>query len=520
VSEVTGQCGGGVRLSWLGKITDAINIPAGGSRDVLLDFEVPCRPTDIEVSLIDEVRHFTVGSRIVSITPSLPDLDISDFNIPELRPEVCSGTSLVGSILIKALNCTQEVRGRIFDGTSGEVFASFGPETLNPGETIEPRFSFTVPHRMIPLKYTVERRTIEGWASVKTFSLDIKNIEPITKVGPLVAPDRMCAGIIIEPFINVIAERCPQTVRARLVDEATGEEIQPYGEIELESGGSATRKFPFRMPWKGVGIRAEVDRFDTVNEGWNRIEVVGEKIEQKTPATGVITGREVAAWARPGYPTTGSVMVRNDGECAGDIRVEGFIAEKGIMSETYTLASGESRTSVYSAMMPPIAMAGLLFRVSSMREKDFVETSSTVDVISAARAVLLEEGAAFINGGDEPYSYAGVVIARNVEWRGPRPVEEGTQITSMRPLEGMVKPYVFAGRVEPDQQNGVSFDSGSLVYLKMVTGVRNSWCIHGTLQNKDTDVMSYSKIGTPLVAAQSKLAGMTLEDLKKVARIG
>jgi len=384
VSEVTGQCGGGVRLSWLGKITDAINIPAGGSRDVLLDFEVPCRPTDIEVSLIDEVRHFTVGSRIVSITPSLPDLDISDFNIPELRPEVCSGTSLVGSILIKALNCTQEVRGRIFDGTSGEVFASFGPETLNPGETIEPRFSFTVPHRMIPLKYTVERRTIEGWASVKTFSLDIKNIEPITKVGPLVAPDRMCAGIIIEPFINVIAERCPQTVRARLVDEATGEEIQPYGEIELESGGSATRKFPFRMPWKGVGIRAEVDRFDTVNEGWNRIEVVGEKIEQKTPATGVITGREVAAWARPGYPTTGSVMVRNDGECAGDIRVEGFIAEKGIMSETYTLASGESRTSVYSAMMPPIAMAGLLFRVSSMREKDFVETSSTVDVISAA----------------------------------------------------------------------------------------------------------------------------------------
>lgn len=518
VRETGGMCEGEFHLEWLGMRTDVKPIPPGASVEIPLEFKVPRSPAGIEVSLVDDLRETTVGSLIASITPKIPDLRVSDFVIPKLvEPEVCHGATLDGSVSILVLGCAQKLRGKISDAVSGEVLASFEPRDYMPEEEIRLPFSFTMPARDVALIFVAERMVDQNWQVVKEISKGIGFRVPELTIGCMEVPERACSGVEVEPSLDVTGGKCPQRIRSRLIDEETAKEVHPYVTVDLGSNQSAVFKFPFTMAWRGMKLRAEVERFDPVNRVWSLIGEARGAMGQKVPATGVITATEVAEVARPGLPTSGSVTVENQGECVGDILVEGFVGEGKVIREIHTFEPSEIGTTIYSAMMPPAVKVPVAFRVGSMREGDFVQTSSAARAIAASRAVVLEDRMLSIHGGDEPYSYSGVIIARNVEWQGPRPIEEEAPITPLRPLKGTVRPYVFAGRVEPGGQSWVSFDPGSLVYLKMVTGVGNSWCVHGTLRGKDTKVMTYSAVGSPLVVALSKLAMLPIGELEKIA---
>lgn len=353
VSETGEECEGKGHLEWLDKRTDTFTIRPGGSREFTLPFTCPSEPKDIRVELVDEIRDETVASRVASIKPRIPELEVGEFELPEVPAEVCPGISVVGSVSSIVKNCSQMLRGRTVDEETGTVLADFGPDTYSPGEEISMDFSFRMPHRPVPLKAIFQRREVGKWKTIESVSTEVGYKSPETTIGDVIAPDEFCAGKTLSTSIGITADACPQRIRTRLVDEETGEEVRGWSAQRVAEGETAEFSDSFEMAWRRMPLRYDVQRYDPVADEWEQIGTRRTEVTQKKPATGVIVSKEIAEYGRPGWDTSGSCIVRNDGECAGDLLVEGFIAGRRMMSESYTLDPGDTRTPTYTATCPP-----------------------------------------------------------------------------------------------------------------------------------------------------------------------
>jgi len=502
VSETSGRCGGNFHLEWLDKSTKSISISAGGVKEVPLEFKVPRNSLDITVNLIDEERNTTVGTRVASIDPKVPEITPPKFEFEKRIPKnLCPGTKVSGNIIAEVKNCTQNIKGRIIDTVSGETFASFGPKKYSPGTEISPNFSFSMPYDKVMLKCIIYRKTPQDWKSVASATKEIGLKRPSTKVGSLEAPDRECAGFNVEPSIKVASEVCPQRLRSRLVDEETGNVVSSWSEKELKEGEKTSFKFPFEMPWRSIPIRADVERYNPVAGTWESIESKRKEIGQKTPATGVIVSREIAKYGRPGWSTSGSMVVRNDGECLGDVLVEGYIAGERMMSETYTLEPGETKTPTYAATMPAKINPEVSLVVKSQRKERMKPTSTEVGSIESERFVSVGSSNLLVKAGAEPIEYAGVIVARDVELEGPIEKERREPISFPK----KAVPVAFAGRVEPHERDVIGYAEDSLVYLRMRLSKSVSYTSFRRLEDRDTNEVVYSTLEEVRPAKPPKL---------------
>jgi len=490
VRETGGECEGKGHLEWLDKRTDTFTVSPGGSREFTLPFTCPSEPRDIRVELVDEIKDGTVASRVASIDPRIPKLEVGEFKLPEVPPEVCPGVSVAGSISSIARNCSQRLRGRTVDEGTGATLADFGPDTYSPGEEISMDFSFGMPHRSVPLRAIFQRREAGKWKTIESVSTEVGYRPSETTIGDMIAPDEFCAGKKLSTSIGITADACPQRIRTRLVDEETGEEIRGWSAQTVAEGETGEFSDSFEMAWRRMSLRYDVQRYDPVAGEWEQIGTRETEVAQKEPATGVIVSKEIAEYGRPGWDTSGSCIVRNDGECAGDLLVEGFIAGRRMMSESYTLGPGGTRTPTYTATCPPELYPAVELVVSSQREGRMVETWREMGSIEACRLVMLGSSDLKIKAGDKGLKHGGVIVARDVELEGPIEKERREPISFPK----RAVPVAFAGRVEPFETDTVRFAENSLVYLRMRMSRKISYISFGRLEDRDTDEVVYSTL--------------------------
>lgn len=79
VSETSGKCSAKGHLKWLGRKTNKFSVSPGSSKKIPLEFTVPNEPADISVELVDDVRGGVAGSRLASITPKMPEINLTPF---------------------------------------------------------------------------------------------------------------------------------------------------------------------------------------------------------------------------------------------------------------------------------------------------------------------------------------------------------------------------------------------------------------------------------------------------------
>jgi len=501
VSETGGECEGKGRLEWLGKRTDSFTIGAGGSREFTLPFTCPSEAKDIRVKLVDEIRNGTVGSRLASINPKIPELEVGEFKLPEIPSEVCPGISVAGSISSVVRNCSQMLRGRIVDGETGKVLADFGPDTYSPDEEITMDFSFKMPHRPVPLRAIFQRREAGKWGTIESVSREVGYSALETTIRSMIAPDEFCAGETVSTSIGITADSCPQRIRTRLVDEEAGEEVRGWSAKSVAEGETAEFSDSFEMAWRSMPLRYDVQRYDPVAGEWSQIGMRKSEIAQKKPATGVIVSKEIAEYGRPGWDTSGSCIVKNNGECTGDLQVEGFIAGERMMSESYTLDPGDTRTPTYTATFPPELNPAVELVVSSQRKGRMVETWRETGRIEASRFVFLRSSDLVIRGGSEGLEYAGIIAARDVELEGPMERERREPISFPK----RAVPVAFAGRVKPYETDTVRFAEDSVVYLRMKSSRKVSYVSFGRMEDRDTDEVVYSTLEEARPAKPPKL---------------
>lgn len=100
-------------------------------------------------------------------------------------PEVCAGIEIAGRVIAEARNCAQKIRGKIFDATSGEVFAEISEREVSPGERVPMEFSFNMPRRFVSLQAIIERYNPEEkkWETVETLYEGLDFREPKVEIG-------------------------------------------------------------------------------------------------------------------------------------------------------------------------------------------------------------------------------------------------------------------------------------------------------------------------------------------------
>lgn len=181
VRETGGECEAKFHLEYDSARTKTEILPPMGSTEVPIEFIVPGNPVDIVVELIDDITGKIVGTRIASINPRIPNVEVGDFDIPQLglSPSACPGVKLVGSVPIRVIGCAQELRGGVVDEVSGNVLSSFGPSIYEPGKDIKLDFSFTMPYRAIPLRALVEKQG-EVWKTIGVSTREIGCRVPAT----------------------------------------------------------------------------------------------------------------------------------------------------------------------------------------------------------------------------------------------------------------------------------------------------------------------------------------------------
>jgi len=482
--------------------SDSHELSEGESVDLPFSFTMPWKSVPLKVIIERRVGEewTAVGSKNVDVGLTEPASTIHSLDVPG---ELCPGTSFEGSTGATAERCNQTLRITVVNSDTGETVSRSDSVSLSEGETFNHSFSSEMPGSDLPLRAILERREEGTWRTVDTTEKTIGLIPLETSAGDLRAPSELCAGTTREASVAVTAESCSQRTRARFVDVEAGRVVQDWREKALGEGEEGTFTCSFTMPWRDLTLRADVERRNPVTGNWVGIASRSAEVAQKTPATGIapVEGREIPEFARPGYGLSGACEISNAGECEGNIRATATLEGNRIARNTWTLGPGESEELSFSTEMPPLNTATLDITVESARKRGMTTTQTFPSLIRAITSIILTEGQVSIHGG--PYKFAGIIVAEDVDVYGLRKPEE---IPVKIPEWAKARAVPFVGRVgSPPETRVITFEAGSLVYLRIRTTEKVSYGAYETLVDRDTKNVTYQAVEKPGLKALSRI---------------
>ncbi len=220
-------------------------------------------------------------------------------------------------------------------------------------------------------------------------------------------------------------------------------------------------------------------------------------ITLRTPPLPVAESLQIPKFARPGYNSSMSAIIRNAGQCEGRFKVEAMVAGNRVFSSNYVLDPNEETTVsvIFTVPGKDFSVILNLMRYQNGRAIKVGEISSPT--IKTVQTVTLnqEEGWLKIRAGESTLSYAGIIVGRDLEAKNI--VQEYVIPFAVLPIVPD-KAIAVAGSVAPYQEETIEFSS--IEGIRLTLSEKVSWVINGRVIDKDTDKINYGMGPATLIA--------------------
>lgn len=359
--------------------------------------------------------------------------------------------------------------------------------------------------------------------------IDLK--APEVELTNVTAPSEFCPGQLELPAaMYSAAKRCKSKVQARISVLDTALTTQDFDLVEGESRGLNTllnfdwdtvnnicnklNVLPDSSP--SVPVKFELFRYtDDIERraGINTepmipVDTVLRTMRMRRPGRLVLTDSQIPRKAQPGYSTSFSFTLRNEGECTGRFRTTVRSSPQVIFDTEDEFKPGETKTYSVSMVMPGF---DVIPKVSINR----TEGSKTRNLVKQnLQGILMNKvtkidprGGITIRAAESPIRFVG--FASGTGLKDSKGVES---IKTVKTLRGEKQYALLRGKVNPNDE--MNIPASVLEACEMKLSDPMSYVLVNNVIDKNTSRVKYSNNAASMMISRRRAAGMYKDFLK------
>jgi len=354
---------------------------------------------------------------------------------------------------------------------------------------------------------------------------------PEVELTNVTAPSEFCPGQLELPAaMYSAAKRCKSKVQARISVLDTVLTTQDFDLVEGESRGLNTllnfdwdtvnnicnklNVLPDSSP--SVPVKFELFRYtDDIERraGINTeplipVDTVLRTMRMRRPGRLVLIDSQIPKKAQPGYSTSFSFTLRNEGECTGRFRTTVRSSPQVIFDTEDEFKPGETKTYSVSMVMPGF---DVIPKVSINR----TEGSKTRNLVKQnLRGILMNKvtkidprGGITIRAAESPIRFVG--FASGTGLKDSKGVES---IKTVKTLRGEKQYVLLRGKVNPNDE--MNIPASVLEACEMKLSDPMSYVLVNNVIDKDASRVKYSNNAASMLISRRRAAGMYKDFLK------